>query len=110
MVYTYKNKIGNKTPNTTHQYHNHIITSPSSAIYARKSKDDEDDEGSDKVEINPAKRAALDGVLQRIERNYGRGSIVKLGDADRMVVDCIGSGSMTLGEFVCDYITCIEPA
>ena len=38
-------------------------------------------------------------MLQRIERNYGRGSIVKLGDADRMVVDCIGSGSLTLGEF-----------
>ena len=29
--------------------------------------------------INPAMKAALDGVLQRIERNYGRGSIVKLG-------------------------------
>ncbi len=47
---------------------------------------------------NPAKKAALEGVLQRIERNYGRGSIVKLGDADRMIVDVIGSGSLTLGE------------
>lgn len=46
--------------------------------------------------MNPAKKAALDGVMQRIERNYGRGSIVKLGDADRMVVECIGSGSLTL--------------
>lgn len=46
--------------------------------------------------MNPAKKAALDGVLQRIERNYGRGSIVKLGDADRMVVDVISTGSMTL--------------
>ena len=36
-------------------------------------------------------------MLGRIERNYGRGSIVKLGDADRMVVDCFGSGSLTLG-------------
>jgi hypothetical protein len=54
--------------------------------------------GRKAVEVNPAKRAALEGVLQRIERNYGRGAIVKLGDADRMVVDCVGSGSMTLGE------------
>ena len=48
--------------------------------------------------MNAAKKAALDGVLQRIERNYGRGSIVKLGDADRMIVDVISTGSMTLGE------------
>ena len=54
--------------------------------------------GRKAAEVNPAKRAALEGVLQRIERNYGRGAIVKLGDADRMVVDCVGSGSMTLGE------------
>ena len=46
---------------------------------------------------NKAKKAALDGVLQQIERSYGRGSIVKLGDAKNMVVDCIGSGSLTLG-------------
>ncbi len=43
-----------------------------------------------------AKRAALEGVLQKIERNYGRGSIVKLGDADNMLVDCISSGALTL--------------
>lgn len=47
---------------------------------------------------NKAKKAALDGVLQQIERSYGRGSIVKLGDAKNMIVDCIGSGSLTLGE------------
>lgn len=43
-----------------------------------------------------AKRAALDGVLQKIERSYGRGSIVKLGDADNMKVACISSGALTL--------------
>lgn len=47
---------------------------------------------------NPAKKAALDGVLSQIERSYGRGSIVKLGDAEGMVVDSIGSGALTLGE------------
>lgn len=46
--------------------------------------------------MDPAKRAALDGVLNQIERSYGRGSIVKLGEADSMIVDCIGSGSLTL--------------
>ncbi len=46
--------------------------------------------------MDPAKQTALDGVLHQIEKNYGRGSIVKLGDADHMKVDCIGSGALTL--------------
>jgi len=46
--------------------------------------------------MDPAKRAALDGVLNQIERSYGRGSIVKLGDAGHMVVDSISSGALTL--------------
>ena len=67
--------------------------------FAKKSaaKVDGDDGDYGRVDVNPAKRVALEGVLQRIERNYGRGSIVKLGDATNMVVDCVGSGSMTLG-------------
>ena len=44
---------------------------------AGRKKNDEDSDTA--PAINPAKKAALDGVLQRIERNYGRGSIVKLG-------------------------------
>jgi len=47
-------------------------------------------------QVDPAKRAALDGVLNQIERSYGRGSIVRLGDADNMKVDCISSGALTL--------------
>lgn len=46
--------------------------------------------------MDPSKQAALNGVLNQIEKNYGRGSIVKLGDADHMKVDCIGSGALTL--------------
>jgi len=65
---------------------------PESAVFARR-KNSVDDESPG---IDPAKRAALDGVLHQIERAYGRGSIVKLGDADHMAVDCIGSGSLTL--------------
>ena len=46
--------------------------------------------------MDPAKKAALDGVLHQIERNYGRGSIQKLGDAAHMQVDCIPTGALTL--------------
>mmetsp|Transcript_13283 Transcript_13283/g.21787 ORF Transcript_13283/g.21787 Transcript_13283/m.21787 type:complete len:431 (+) Transcript_13283:79-1371(+) len=76
--------------------HRHITTSSA----RKKNSDNEESESlsssSSSSAVNPAKKAALDGVLQRIERNYGRGSIVKLGDADRMVVDVISTGSMTL--------------
>jgi hypothetical protein len=59
------------------------------------------DDSSDKNSI--AKKAALDGVLQQIERSYGRGSIVKLGDADNMVVRGISSGALTLGTYSSSY-------
>ncbi len=62
------------------------------AITARKTKE----ENGKSSEMDPAKRAALDGVLNQIERSYGRGSIVKLGDADHMVVDSISTGALTL--------------
>lgn len=65
-----------------------------SALTARKTKDIPDDGKS--PGMDPAKRAALDGVLNQIERSYGRGSIVKLGDADHMVVDSISTGALTL--------------
>ena len=90
-----------------HQRHNIKIITPGfshiTSLSAARKKNNQDDyvdaEVTSPSSSNPAKKAALEGVLQRIERNYGRGSIVKLGDADRMVVDCIGSGSLTLGEF-----------
>ena len=53
-----------------------------SRLMARKNKDEDKDTAP---AINPAKKAALDGVLQRIERNYGRGSIVKLGKSLYMI-------------------------
>lgn len=42
------------------------------------------------------KKAALDVVLASIERSYGRGSILQLGDADSMNVETISSGALTL--------------
>jgi recombination protein RecA len=47
-------------------------------------------------EVDAAKKAALDGVLHRIEKTHGRGSVVKLGDADFMKIETISSGSLTL--------------
>lgn len=47
-------------------------------------------------EMDPAKRAALNGVLSQIERNYGRGSVVRLGDASHMTVESTPTGSLTL--------------
>lgn len=65
--------------------------SPCSSLSARGKKQQEE-----APDIDPSKKAALDGVLQQIERNYGRGSILKLGDAENMVVDSISSGALTL--------------
>ncbi len=58
--------------------------------------DDEEEEETGKPQMDPAKRAALQGVLTQIERNYGRGSVVRLGDASHMVVDSTPTGSLTL--------------
>jgi recombination protein RecA len=73
------------------------VKQPSVALFAARKKNVNSEEDSNgKPAMDAAKRAALDGVLNQIERTYGRGSVVKLGDAANMVVDCIGSGSATL--------------
>mmetsp|Transcript_2021 Transcript_2021/g.4852 ORF Transcript_2021/g.4852 Transcript_2021/m.4852 type:complete len:445 (+) Transcript_2021:128-1462(+) len=63
---------------------------------ARKKADEADADAVGKKEMDPAKRAALQGVLSQIERNYGRGSVVRLGDASHMAVASTPSGSLTL--------------
>ncbi len=45
---------------------------------------------------NSEKDKALKMVLTQIERNFGKGSIVRLGDATRMKVETISSGALTL--------------
>jgi recombination protein RecA len=49
-----------------------------------------------KTTDNPEKKKALDSVLKNIERSFGKGSIVRLGDATRMKVETIPSGALTL--------------
>lgn len=39
---------------------------------------------------------ALNLVLGQIERNFGKGSIMRLGDASRMRVETIPTGALTL--------------
>ncbi|NEO29897.1 MAG: recombinase RecA [Symploca sp. SIO3C6] len=45
---------------------------------------------------SPEKEKALKLVLNQIERNFGKGAIMRLGDATRMKVETISSGAITL--------------
>lgn len=45
---------------------------------------------------NPDKEKALLTALNQIERNFGKGAIMRLGDAAKMKVETISSGAMTL--------------
>jgi recombination protein RecA len=45
---------------------------------------------------NPEKNKALSLVLTQIERNFGKGAIMRLGDATRMKVETISTGALTL--------------
>jgi recombination protein RecA len=48
------------------------------------------------ITTNPDKDKALSLVLNQIERSFGKGSIMRLGDATRMKVETISSGALTL--------------
>ncbi len=43
----------------------------------------------------PARKEALNGVLHQIERSYGKGSILKLGESSSLNVECTSTGSLT---------------
>ncbi len=46
--------------------------------------------------VNEEKKRALDSVFEVIEKQYGKGSIMKLGDTASVDVDVIPTGSLTL--------------
>jgi recombination protein RecA len=48
------------------------------------------------IPSNPDKEKALNLVLKQIERNFGKGAIMRLGDATQMKVATIPSGALTL--------------
>ena len=46
---------------------------------------------------NSDKQKALEAALSQIERNYGKGSVMKLGDEDRVVeIESVPTGSLGL--------------
>ena len=49
-----------------------------------------------KDSLSKEKDKALNLVLGQIERNFGKGSIMRLGDASRMRVETISTGALTL--------------
>jgi recombination protein RecA len=53
-------------------------------------------EASTKTTENTEKQKALTSVLAQIERSFGKGAIVRLGDATRMRVETIPTGALTL--------------
>ena len=55
----------------------------------RKKKDSKESSSEEK-------NKALNLDLGQIERNFGRGSIMRLGDASRMKVETISTGALTL--------------
>jgi recombination protein RecA len=48
------------------------------------------------AEVNKDKLKALQLTLDKLEKNYGKGSIMKLGDKVRQDIEVISSGSLTL--------------
>ncbi len=42
------------------------------------------------------RQKALNNVLEKIEKEFGKGAIMRLGDAEKMIVETIPSGAMTL--------------
>ena len=59
------------------------------SLEERKKKDSKESSSEEK-------NKALNLVLGQIERNFGRGSIMRLGDASRMKVETISTGALTL--------------
>ena len=49
-----------------------------------------------KLTSSEEKKKALDAAIQHIEKQYGKGAVMKLGQAADYNVDAIPTGSMTL--------------
>jgi recombination protein RecA len=52
--------------------------------------------GNAAAQTNPERDKALGLVLNQIERNFGKGSIMRLGDASRMRIETSPTGALTL--------------
>ncbi len=63
---------------------------------AEETKETKKAQESEKRQVNEEKKRALNSVFEVIEKQYGKGSIMKLGDTTAVDVDVIPTGSMTL--------------
>lgn len=73
-----------------------VVVSPVAPSFALHAASSRSDKNIDKNNDSNSKSAALQSVLNQIERNYGRGSILQLGSADLPAVDCLSTGAWTL--------------
>src|SRR5690242_2131779 len=48
------------------------------------------------TQVDPKKAKALDAALSNIEKQFGKGSVVRLGTSQRLNVDAISTGSIAL--------------
>ena len=51
---------------------------------------------SAKSSISPEKKKALDAIMQKIEKDHGKGAIMRLGDATNMRVETVPTGALPL--------------
>ena len=51
------------------------------------------------------RQAALDMALKQIEKQFGKGSIMKLGEQTEKRISTIPSGSLALDSFRCRWIS-----
>ena len=51
------------------------------------------------MQKDPNKVKALEAAIAQIEKNYGQGSIMKLGDTRHMQVESVPTGSLSTGSW-----------
>ena len=63
---------------------------------ALETKPAKDPAAEDKHELDPKRKAALDTALAQVEKSFGKGSAMRLGDQPEQNVEVIPTGSLAL--------------
>ena len=63
---------------------------------ALETKPAKDPAAEDKHELDPKRKAALDTALAQVEKSFGKGSAMRLGDQPERNVEVIPTGSLAL--------------
>jgi len=61
-----------------------------------KKKEEKIEKQTEKNEVKDSKRKAIDAALSQIEKQFGKGAIMKLGGNERIDVDVIPTGALSL--------------